>query len=464
MNLSFQLNLKNSLGLIILLFSLGFAKDGIIELESYLNGRSSANFLKETKNVKFTLPPGTRAKIQASKKFSSGNYGLQVEVTSGPHKGESVWVYYRNADPGIKLFGSDDAAKKDQESKDIEKARVAKTTREHPVIREVASEPLKIPALAPVSKLAFKEVKKASSEAAATIRGTPQKLEKAEVAEVVRRVEKANTTLQKQGSADGPCSDCELAKVYATNVSGSATKEATFAPRTSQDAPLIIPPTRTQNHNGIRPIRCRTLPGDIDSCTYEGDSEPGKFKLRNRGPNKTVSAGNSGRMREWGFDFEGKARQDLGLAISDMPNGTVSQTQESYIMVFPRKSLPTIRTVGNRQIVTLPTGETVTFDLKTKQVIGGVLSEDGAMTEGGKTLQPAKVSYRGNGVMVRVDVRGDEPRLKSETATITKQGKICRVPTKKLWPDRSERSAAHFKYFSDSDFDAFLKSTCGFGL
>ncbi len=448
---------KSVITLIILLLSLGFAKDGIIELESYLNGRSSANFLKDANNVKFTLPPGTRAKIQETKKFNSGNYGLKVEVASGPRKGESVWVYYRTADPGVKIFENEKAAKKDQEVKSVEKATVAKTTREHEAIRDPASMPKK-------AEAAQSQVSAKPAIAEKTATKPSKQLDKEDAEETVRKVTDANSALQKHGKPGGPCSECDLQKVHSRDVGVEEEKKTVFAAKASQDPAVMILPSRTQNPFGVRSTRCNTYAGAVDYCTFEGDSEPGKFKFRNSGPNKIVSGGDLNRAREWEFNFEGNARQDLGLSISDMPNGTISQTQESFIMVFPRKTLPSIRTVGNRQIVTLPTGETVTFDTQTKQVIGGVLSENGAMTNGGKSLQPAKVSYHGNGVMVRVDTRGNDPRLSADTAVITRQGKTCSVQAKKLWSDRSGRSAAHFKYFSDADFDSFLKTTCGFGL
>ncbi|QDK38286.1 hypothetical protein [Bdellovibrio sp. NC01] len=445
------------LTIFIVLFSLGFAKDGIVELEGYLNGRSSANFLKSTNNVKFVLPPGTRGKIQETKQFSSGNYGLKVAITSGPRKGEEAWVYYRTSDPDMKVYENEQAAQKDQETKDVANAKETKTIRETPAVRDPASEKPK--------EEKKPEPKKVEEKKPVITKKASDKLPKDDAEELVRKVQDANKTLANHGKPGGPCPECELAKVHSRDVGiNEDTNPPTFTAKSSQDSGRIIPPTRTQNPFGIRPTRCGSGQGAIDYCTYEGDSQPGNFKFRNRGPNNIVSAGDANRSREWAFYHEGNARQDLGFAISDMPNGTISQTQETYMMVFPRKTIPNVRIEGDKQIVTLPTGETVTFDKNSKKVIGGVLSEDGAMTSGGKSLQPAKVSYHGNGVMVRVDTRGDEPRLKAANAVITKQGKTCTVPAKKLWPDRSEHSSAHFKYFSDSDFDAFLKSTCGFGL
>ncbi|KHD88205.1 MAG: hypothetical protein OM95_10610 [Bdellovibrio sp. ArHS] len=407
---------------------LGFKGNEIVELEGYFNARYSANFLKSTKNVKFVMPPGTRGRIEETKKFNSGNYGLKVELTSGPHKGESVWVYYNSAKPTMKLYPAEEEVQAEASTERVELATQVKTTQETPALRVPASE----------------------------------------VAErVAENLSQANRTVRDHGKVGGPCADCEISSLYSRDVVtplNAPENLLSWSAKASQDSPVMEPPTRTVNPYGLRPVRCASKTGGYDVCSYGDDPTPGKFKFFNRGPNKIVSSGES-RMREWSFEFEAGARQSLGFSISDMPNATISQTQESYFILLPRKTLPHIRVEGNKQIVTLPTGETVTFNAQTKEVIGGVLSENGAITSGGKALNPANVSYNGNGVMVRVDRVGEEPRLqRGGTATISKQGRSCKVPTAELWPDQSKSSAARFKYFSDSDFDAYIKRRCGFGL
>nr|BFD60020.1 hypothetical protein CKG001_21270 [Bdellovibrio sp. CKG001] len=414
---------------------LGISSGGLVELEGYFNARYSANFLKSTRNVRFVLPPGTKAKIQEVKKFSSGKYGLNVEVLDGKQKGEKAWVYYNPSNPGMKLYEGEQAEAQDKTTKEVEKADRVRTTRK--------TEALRVPA------------------------GAQEKENKDAAAEVARQIEKGNKVVKEQAQPGGPCRDCEVSKLYSRDVKQSEAvdpKVSQFAGRSSADAPTLRPPTRTVNPYGVRPVTCRTV-GTYDSCTSQGDPAESKFKLFNRGPNRIVPSKAENRDRIWTFEYEGGARQDLGFYISDSPNSTLSHIQETYMMVFPRKTLPHIRVEGNRQIVTLPTGETVTFNAQTREVIGGVMSEDGPITKGGTKLDPPKVTYRGSGVVVRVDARGDEPRLqKNGTATISKQGRTCKVPTKDLWPDQRQSSAAHFKYFSDSDFDTYLKSKCGFGL
>ncbi|XGC79673.1 hypothetical protein ACES2L_10070 [Bdellovibrio bacteriovorus] len=230
------------------------------------------------------------------------------------------------------------------------------------------------------------------------------------------------------------------------------------------DSPVINPPHRDKNPHGIKPSRCSWVQeGNYEECNYLDNSGPVRFLFRNYGPNRIVSKAPS-RSREWSFNYAGNARQDLSFSVTDMPNGTVSLTQESIFHLFPRKTLPHIRTEDNKHYVTLPTGEVVVFNAQTKEVVGGVITEDGPMTSGVRALAPAKITYKGTGVMVRANQRGADPRLGNSTAKITKGSKSCQVQLKELWPDQNQDSAVHFRFATDAEFDSFLKRRCGFGI
>jgi hypothetical protein len=203
-----------------------------------------------------------------------------------------------------------------------------------------------------------------------------------------------------------------------------------------------IPPTKNENSLNNPDVICGSRPGDYDICIPKSSSAPSGFKFLN-----------TSRDRDWNFYFQDSARQDLGFSITDGMSTSGSRAKETYMMVFPRKSLPSIKIEGNHQIVTLPNGETITYDVTTKKILGGVLDDN-------------KV-YTGNGIVLRVDRTGNDARFSNSanpTAIITKQGKTCKVSKKSLWPDQSNSSALHFKYASDESFDAFLKQKCGFGL
>lgn len=75
-----------------------------VELESFVNGRSSAKFYRNYKNVRTQLEPGTVGKILELKKFQSGNYGFQVEILNKDKVSKKVWVHYNPKHPRLKLY------------------------------------------------------------------------------------------------------------------------------------------------------------------------------------------------------------------------------------------------------------------------------------------------------------------------------------------------------------------------
>ena len=263
--------------------------------------------------------------------------------------------------------------------------------------------------------------------------------------ETVQSVQRGNDAIERVNRRDGYCELCELQKQLSEGRGQEFTGlfQAKEANREGEKAP----PTQDRNNSiGIRSLRCGSRDGGYDVCIFSGDVSPGLIKIVRGNRNKDP-------LREWQFSFENKARQDLGLMITDISAGG-NQTNESYLMLFPRKFLPSIRVSGNSQVVTLPTGETVAYDLVTKKIIGGVLNE--------------QKTYSGNGVMVRADQTGsNEARFAkgaNATATISKAGKSCKVPKKDLWPDQTDSSALHFKYATDQEFNDYLQKKCGFGI
>jgi hypothetical protein len=446
-------------------FIFGFDGNDMVELEGYVNARASANFVKSANNVKFVLPPKTRGKILESQTLPSGNTALQVEVADGPRRGEKVWVYFNKGNPAMKLFKSEDA--KSEETKEIKNAKSVETQRETAALK--VPEPPKAAAGAPE---AAKAVVKESKEVAKDSK------EKVSAAEAFRKIELGNKAVQK----NKPCDDCEVAKAYTRPTSKApepeakpapapkkelaqvSPKEATFSKNVVQDRPAIIGGiTRTTNPYPVALDWQDGLSlGDRNSYGYQvgrrGRTGPIEgFRIKNGGPNK-VTPGNGTDFRSWEFFHVGNARQDLSFYVRDSFDKSDSATTESLMMVFPRNTLPQVRTVGEKVITTLANGETVTFNKKTQEVIGGVFSENAGVA---KSTAP-RVEYNGKGLLVRLDSQSGKDAINSgKTATITKQGKTCKVPAGDLWP---KSSGGHFKFFSDNDFETYLRSKCGFGM
>lgn len=268
-------------------------------------------------------------------------------------------------------------------------------------------------------------------------------------ADVIERIDAGNRAVKKMNEQNERCAICELndqtqtAGVSETRADELIKMKKQFDALDSKSAGSLVEPKTDVNTTATRSAVCGDRPGNYQACIYNGDVVPGQIRLNNR-TNKPLP-------REWQFDFAGQARQDLGISISDYNDNHYSQSQFTYMMVFPRRYLPSVRTDDTQQIVTLPTGETVTYDTNTKKVLGGALSD-------------AK-TYTGSNVVVKVDATGKEPRLGKGSATISKNGKSCKVPLKSLWPDQSDSSMLHFKFPTDKEFDEFLKSqNCGFSV
>jgi hypothetical protein len=206
------------------------------------------------------------------------------------------------------------------------------------------------------------------------------------------------------------------------------------------------------------------------------------FEFANRGGNRILPhrhdiGKNQLYTRDFQFRFDDRARQDVHLSITDWVASRdkqfrLSELMNSVMLFFPRNYLPAVVTIGDRNIVTLPTGEEVEFDARTHEVSGGVFSEAAVDLNPEKSLRqfPA-IRYNGKGVMVRADARGSDPRLGS-VATVTtgspppncQQGKVCNqceVPAKEIWV---QSGAARFKFAHDEDFHRYLLSRCAFGL
>lgn len=94
-----------------LLLILGFASlagfsetKRYIELDSYLNGRSSASFHTSSNNIEMLLPKGTRGEVLKAQKLPSGNFGFYILIHNGINKGEKAWIYYDQKNRNLELF------------------------------------------------------------------------------------------------------------------------------------------------------------------------------------------------------------------------------------------------------------------------------------------------------------------------------------------------------------------------
>lgn len=106
-------------------------KEKYVELEGYLNGRSSASFTAGSNNVVETLQAGTRGEILEYKKLPSGNYGLRIKVLNGNNANNVLWVYHKVSDSDLALYEQvPQGWGQGRSVASVEKARGVQTTRE----------------------------------------------------------------------------------------------------------------------------------------------------------------------------------------------------------------------------------------------------------------------------------------------------------------------------------------------
>ena len=190
------------------------------------------------------------------------------------------------------------------------------------------------------------------------------------------------------------------------------------------------------------------------------------FSFTNTGINRIVpkkSQIGMGPDRTFSIEMPERARQDISLHITDAPTDKLSQLMESHFMIFPRLVVPAILVDGIYTKVTLPNREEVIFSTESKEIISGVLKEGAAIDLGPDRFKRkfADVVYTGKGIFLRVDRRGEDPRLGAQIATIFYHDIKCKVPVSQLW---DQKKSLHFLYPIDADFFVFVKKTCGFQI
>lgn len=237
----------------------------------------------------------------------------------------------------------------------------------------------------------------------------------------------------------------------------------------SDDLPLTSTICRTREH----------LAWDVCYNRFNDNSEKMKsFKFTNVGENKIVPQSGFGVGRDFEFQFEDHARSDLGLFLWDMPDETESHGHLKLMMFFPRKYMFAANYVQDAEKdiinVTLPTGELVTFNGKTREIISGVLTE-GPMRQDadGNGLEP-DVKYTGDGVVIWAHKLNDYPvgvtesSRKNQTAYIQKKNKpLCKVKVSDLWyTDEAKGGNVLFNknYITDEALDKFIVKKCKFSM
>ncbi|MFA6238410.1 MAG: hypothetical protein WC635_13840 [Bacteriovorax sp.] len=414
---------------------LAFKVGDQVELEAYLNARSSAKFLSTSNNVKTQLSKGTKGEILETKKMPSGNYGIKMKVENGPRRGESYWVYYDLKAPKMKLF---DAKKREQKPEAVPEQINQSKTGELTVKQEAIREP--------------------------------------EETALIDAANNAGQVLQNKDAAQikSPTTGADCAPLATTRgLSGVSEDKYT-------ESDLVEPYRETPGANYKHSQVCGSAAGGWNVCKSRPGLQVERFELTNSGPNNIVKSDVSHINRQMSFEFDERARSEMKLVVSDAVDEYTSHITYSIMLFFPRSVLPAVKKIGDELEVTLPNKEIVRYNAKTKEVIGGVFTEGPiAANPDNKKAKPANLKYTGDGVMIRADKSGDLPYGDIElnngsnapsvsTATISKKGqRDCKIPSKDIWYTDYNREANVFikpELSSDKGLDEFIKKKCGFSL
>ncbi len=245
--------------------------------------------------------------------------------------------------------------------------------------------------------------------------------------------------------------------------------QTTNAPLKDEMVPLHHEYSEGRSHGELSISRGSASP---ESTTEE-------FSLVNVGENSIVTRPES--SRNFSFEYPEQARQNLALQVDDSPNDTVSHTMHSVFMFFPRNQLPVVEQLEATIDVTLPTGEKIIFQKESKEIVTGVF-EEGPVDIGPDRFKRhyADLKYKGYGVVLRVNARGQSPQLgQFENLKIDMDyglkgsaevlilngttGQRCRRPKTDFW-ENIDVSPIEFKFPTDKAFDDYLKSKCGFSI
>lgn len=183
--------------------------------------------------------------------------------------------------------------------------------------------------------------------------------------------------------------------------------------------------------------------------------EPGQgrsvvgFSFLNSGSPTINPAGleRKGPRRHYAFLFADRARENIHLAVNDDVKLSGRYSHDNMfreLHFFPRRQLPAMKVNrGDGLIeVTLPTGEIVTFDGDTKEIVGGALTESPIDFNPSRHLRRnPEVRYQGDFLAITVAQRGEAPRRAkvwgqtkfAEVHYPAKYRKTCKLSPSFIW-------------------------------
>lgn len=224
-----------------------------------------------------------------------------------------------------------------------------------------------------------------------------------------------------------------------------------------------VPFERTEPRANSYSIGARYVDGNYEKLIFK-DSRNQEYnkgvRITMKGPNNMAPNTADGPTdRTWDFISDDNALNSTYIQITDQPTpGTLSHLMETIFVLIPRKETPRAETKGDEIHVTLPTGEMVIYDAKTKLIKKGAMSEKPIDTNPNRFLRKFTTDYVGEGISIRVDRRGGDPRTGSGNVVITQKGRTCTLPKSHVWGGSDDRPK--FKFSDDRQLVNALNSKC----
>ena len=184
------------------------------------------------------------------------------------------------------------------------------------------------------------------------------------------------------------------------------------------------------------------------------------YEITMKGPNEfapVIKELNFVTHRSWNFISEDEAVNESFVWVIDSPNVFLSERMESLFVLLPRKEKSRVEIKGDEIHAILPTGELVIYDAKTKFIKKGAFAEEAIDTHPDRFKRTFRMKYTGEGISLRVDRLGGDPRNGTGNLVITQKNKTCSLPNNLFWenPDYPK-----FKFDDDAKLIQFLNSKC----
>lgn len=202
----------------------------------------------------------------------------------------------------------------------------------------------------------------------------------------------------------------------------------------------------------------QTLFGSLDGVIYHRG-----FSIHNAGPNHIVPTTPEHidhPSREFTFTSNDRARRDNFIWLTDYNgSGYVSDFAETILFFLPRHNQMHVEEMDESMLVTLTTGEEVSFFKKYKTIDSGVLTEEPVdMHPDRSQRKHPQITYNGKGIVLRSDAWGADPRLVKSLSVLKKGLPPCKMSAATFW---TQEGFPKFKFVRDEDAYAVIAEKCG---